>query len=152
MVTSRNPLVFDTPDGIELFRLASLKGRIKLEAIGMRASGGGKSTRAAIAAELGLKPRSPHSAFLDELTKRINVLKAKILREQLIIDDRGDSWMVKSCDRSCLIMPDLEVTDRDVFKVFYYIEGVAGEAKPITVHESAPAGLDAAEAWVLEVR
>lgn len=60
------------PDQIAAFRLASLRARIKLEKLGMRHSAG--STRALIAAELGLKPRASHDTFIAELTRRIEAL------------------------------------------------------------------------------
>jgi hypothetical protein len=146
----KTELVFDTPDGIELYRLASFKGRIKLEAQGLRSKG--RSTRALIAGEMGLSPRASHQAFIDELTKRINVLKTKILKDRLVVEERGTDWMVMSCDRSALVMLDLHNVESDVYNVHYYLAAVEGEGKPTTRHESSAAALDAAEAWVLEVR
>ena len=62
-------------DGISYARLAAMKGRIKMEAAGLKFRGG--STRTHVAAELGLKPRDKHEKFIAEIQKRMNELLAK---------------------------------------------------------------------------
>jgi hypothetical protein len=143
-------VVFDTPEGIELYRLASCKARIKLEMTGLRAKG--RATKVMIAAELGLKPRDSAQKFLDELQRRIDALKAKILRDRLVVEERGSDWMVMSCDRSAFVMHNLEIVHEDIYKVFFYAAGKEGDAKEQIEFKSATEALDAAEDWVLEVR
>jgi len=150
MATEKSAAVFDSPDGIALYRLAAMKARIGLEAKGMKARGG--STRAAIAAELGLKPRSGFDKFEAELQKRINELKTKIYRDRMVVEERGTDHMVMSCDRSALVMMNQEVTTHNQFKVFFYEAGKAGDAKPMVVLDDEAQALDTAEAWVTEIR
>lgn len=52
----------------EIYRLLSLRGMLKLEAAGMTTRGG--ALRPRLAAELGLKPRDSHAAFIAEINKK----------------------------------------------------------------------------------
>lgn len=61
--------VISAPEGIQYARLASIKGRIKLEKVGMKFKGG--STRARVAEEFGLKPRAPHDEFIRVIEARM---------------------------------------------------------------------------------
>lgn len=142
--------VFDTPDGIELYRLASLKGRLKLESAGLRGRGG--ATRPMLAKELGLSPRDSFGLYFAELQKRIDALKAKILRSRMTIEEiDGGAFLVMSGDRSATVMVDVD--DVTGFRVTYQEAGVLDKvAKEPTFHECAPSALDAAEDWVCEVR
>lgn len=54
-------LILDTPDGIEMFRLLSIHGRLKLEMKGLRFR---ISTFAAVRRELGLTSRVPRDKVL----------------------------------------------------------------------------------------
>jgi hypothetical protein len=65
--------IANTPDSIAAFRLLSLRGRIKLEATGLKFRGG--STRSAIAAEFGLAPRASHDKFLAAIDKKLAELQ-----------------------------------------------------------------------------
>jgi hypothetical protein len=144
-------MVFDTPDGIELYRLASLKARIRLEAQGLRSSAG-RSTRALIAQELGLTPRTKPEEFLAKLQERIDAIKKKILRDRMVVEPRGTDWMVMSCDRSSLVMQNLDRVDCDAYFVFFYKAGVQGDAAPKIECNSQAEAMDKAEAWVTEIR
>jgi hypothetical protein len=62
-----------TGNGISLFRLASLKGMVKLDKLGMRHSGG--PIRPRIAAEFGLKPRDSHDKFIAAIEAKIAALE-----------------------------------------------------------------------------
>lgn len=64
------PLVFDTPESINFFRLCSLRGMLKLEKIGMKTRGG--ALRPRIAAEFGLKPRDSHDKFIAKIQSLID--------------------------------------------------------------------------------
>ena len=59
-----------TPEGISYTRLASLKGMLKLEKIGMKTRGG--ALRPRIAAELGLKARDSHDTFIAKINEKLN--------------------------------------------------------------------------------
>lgn len=61
-----------TPEAISFYRLASLKGMIRMESVGMKSRGG--ALRPRIAAELGLKPRAPHAEFIAEIQRRMDEL------------------------------------------------------------------------------
>ncbi len=63
------------PDSIAYYRLATLKGCIKLEAKGMRHSGG--AVRPRIAAEFGLSPRAKHDTFIAAIQAKMDELIAK---------------------------------------------------------------------------
>jgi hypothetical protein len=61
--------VIDTPEGIQYVRLASLKGMLKLEHLGMTSRGG--ALRPRLAAEFGLKPRDSHAKFIAYCEKKM---------------------------------------------------------------------------------
>ena len=63
-----------TPEGISYTRLASLKGMLKLEKIGMKTRGG--ALRPRIAAEFGLNKRDSHDKFITEIQRRMDELLA----------------------------------------------------------------------------
>lgn len=143
--------IFDGPDGIELYRLASIKARIRLESQGLKV-GRGKSTRALVAAELGLNATDKHDLFIIRLNYRILALKKKILRERMVVEERGTDWMVMCCDRSSLVMQNLNRVDRDAYFVFFYKAGVQGDAVPKIETFDLAQAMDLAEAWVTEIR
>ena len=65
-----------TPESISYFRLASLKGMLKLEKVGMKTRGG--ALRPRIAAEFGLKARDSHDKFITKIEQLMEeALKAK---------------------------------------------------------------------------
>ncbi len=53
-----------------IFRLCSLKQQLKLEAKGLKSSGG--AIRPRIAKEFGLSPRAPHSEFITKIEEKLN--------------------------------------------------------------------------------
>lgn len=59
-----------TGSDIPVAQMMVVRAAIKLEAKGMRHSGG--SVRARWAARLGLKPRDSHDKYIAELTRRID--------------------------------------------------------------------------------
>lgn len=59
---------FTGPD-VQRFRLASLRMQLRLEARGMKSSGG--AIRPRIAAEFGLKPRSDYSKFIEAIEAKM---------------------------------------------------------------------------------
>lgn len=63
-----------TGAGVDVFRLLSLKGMLKLEKVGLKQRGG--ALRPRIAAEFGLSPRATHDAF-------IAAIEAKVAATQL---------------------------------------------------------------------
>jgi hypothetical protein len=62
-----------TPEGISRFRLASIRGQLKLERLGMKSSGG--ALRPRLAKELGLKPRDSHDVFIAEVQRRMDAME-----------------------------------------------------------------------------
>ena len=58
---------------VDAFRWLSVKGQLRLEALGMKSSGG--ALRPRLATELGLKPRAPHSDFMAEVEERLDDIK-----------------------------------------------------------------------------
>lgn len=64
----------DLPEHVAYFRLSSLKGRIKLESVGLKHSGG--ATRPKIAKEFGLSPRAPHAEFIKAIQAKMDELIA----------------------------------------------------------------------------
>lgn len=58
---------------IPIAQMMTVRAAIKLEAVGLKHSGG--SVRARWAATLGLKPRDSHDKYVAELTKRIDEAK-----------------------------------------------------------------------------
>lgn len=53
---------FYTPNAIAYYRLASLKFQLKLEAVGLKSSGG--AIRPRMAKEFGLSARAPHAEYI----------------------------------------------------------------------------------------
>lgn len=68
--------VCNTPEAISHFRLASLRGMVKLEKIGMQTRGG--AIRPRIAAELGLKPRDSYEKFLAAIDTALAASRFKL--------------------------------------------------------------------------
>lgn len=66
----------NTPDGVEYFRLASLKQQLKLESHGMKSRGG--AIRPRISAEFGLSPRATHASYIEIIEKRMEALRGKL--------------------------------------------------------------------------
>ena len=58
-----------TNNAISYGRLASLKGMLKLEKVGLKTRGG--ALRPRIAAEFGLKARDSHDKFIAEIQRRM---------------------------------------------------------------------------------
>lgn len=75
MSKTEGNVIFDTPDGIEYFRLSSAKGAIGLEAKGMKHSRG-RSIKAAWQKQLGMKRGSTHEAVIAKLKERMDFLLA----------------------------------------------------------------------------
>lgn len=71
---SNNQTQVFTGAGINLFRLASLKGQLKLESKGLKSSGG--AIRPRIAAEFGLSPRASHEKYIEVIQARIDQINA----------------------------------------------------------------------------
>lgn len=65
-----------TPDGISHFRLASIRGMLKLEKVGMKTRGG--AIRPRIAAELGLRPRDSYDVYLAKIEQMLADSRAAI--------------------------------------------------------------------------
>ena len=141
-------MVFNTPDGIELYRLASIKARLKLESNGLKVSRG-KSTRSMIAGELALSPRAPFERFLTAIQARIDVLKEKIARERMVIEEIGTDFKVSSLDRTAYLM---YMEDLHCWRITYYLAEKIGYAKPSEMIFDQAQAMDAAERWVIEPR
>lgn len=62
-----------TPEGINAYRLASIRAALRLESVGMKTRGG--ALRPKIAKELGLRPRDSYATFIKELDTRIAASK-----------------------------------------------------------------------------
>ena len=76
MTIDKQNLSFTTSDEIEYVRLASIKGRIKLESKGLKFRGG--STRSAMALEFNLTPRASHQKFIDAIQLKMDALLKNI--------------------------------------------------------------------------
>lgn len=139
-------MVFNTPDGIELYRLASLKARIKLESNGLKVSRG-PSARSILAGELGLTSRAPHERFLTLVQAKIDTLKAKILKDRMVVDEIGPDYKVMSCDRVAYV----KLQEDQTWQVSYY-EGGNLNTKPRSIIVDQAEAMDLAEQWVLEAR
>lgn len=63
-------IVLTTPSAIAYGRLASLKGMLKLEKVGLKTRDG--ALRPRIAAEFSLKPRDSHDKFIAEIQRRMD--------------------------------------------------------------------------------
>jgi hypothetical protein len=68
-----------TGDGIAYARLASLKGRVKLEGLGMKFRGG--SATAVMRKEFGLKARAPHAEVIAAIQSKMEEMLAEAARE-----------------------------------------------------------------------
>lgn len=72
---------------VNYFGLASWKGALKLEKVGLKSSGG--AIRPRIAARLGLKPRDKHDVFIARIQELMNEILANREAEQ--------AELLKSC-------------------------------------------------------
>lgn len=72
---TQTPQVFQTPDEIAYYRFASLKFRLGVERAGMTFRDG--ATRPQLAAEFGLKPRDPLTAYIAYCETQMALLLAK---------------------------------------------------------------------------
>ena len=68
-----------TGKGIEYVRLASLRGMLRLEQVGMKSRAG--ALRPRIAEEFKLKPRDTFQTFIDAVQAKMNEL-APLVREE----------------------------------------------------------------------
>ena len=143
----KSDLLMKTPNGIKLFRLASIKSRIKLEATGIKFSGG--STRSKVAAEFGLKPRDSHEKFINKIQEQIDSTKLAILKENLVIDNvTPDLVRVIALDRAALITREPEGWWVSFAST---VKAEQGQREKELTHNADDA-LAAAKSWVLEVR
>lgn len=60
------------PNGIEYFRLSSLKGAVKLESLGMKRRG--TSATSIARKELGLKARATHAEVIAAIQSKMNAM------------------------------------------------------------------------------
>lgn len=141
--------IFKTESGNELIRLATIKAKLKLEQDGIKLN-----ERANVAKFLGLSPREPIDKFLRAVQDKIDAIKRQIYQEVMIVEERGDGEiLVKSCDRSALVLIHQEKNDRLMSFVFYYDDkNRSSDAKPKTEHLDEASAFDAAQEWVLELR
>lgn len=70
---SDQTMVFDTPDGIEYFKLASAKQMIKLQAKGMTHSSG-RNVKALWAKHFGMSARATPEAVIERIELRMNLI------------------------------------------------------------------------------
>jgi hypothetical protein len=82
-----NVTTLTNSDEMAYYRLAVIKGRLKLEANGLRGRGGAMRPR--MAAEFGLKPRDTFEAFIAVAERRMAALLEK-KRAQAEVDT--DRW------------------------------------------------------------
>lgn len=68
--------VIATKAGIEYYRLASVKYQLKMEALGMRSSGG--ALRPRLAVEFGLKARDSREAYIEVCKEKMAALVVKV--------------------------------------------------------------------------
>lgn len=100
------PIIIDNPEGIAYARLASCKGAVKLEKVGLKSRGG--SVRKMIAVEMGMKATATHDDVIAEIQRRMdlfllnkqNALDLDITPEQLTalkdwIATKGADWKAK---------------------------------------------------------
>jgi hypothetical protein len=133
------------PLGAELYRLTSIKVRLKLEA---ERANGLSLTRKKYASELALSKTAPHSAFMAAIQKKIDFVKRAIYKEHLVSEDIADCTRVIALDRSAFIIPDA-----DRFLVTYYsADNLNDKAHAPTAHSSKDGALESAKAWVLAAR
>ena len=69
-MSNNQSIMVNTPEGITYYRLAAMKGAIKLEARGMKMSRGVNVTAMA-RKELGLKARAPHAEVIAALEAKL---------------------------------------------------------------------------------
>lgn len=67
-----------TGRGIEYARWASLKGRVKMEKVGLKFKGG--AIRPKLAAELGLKARDPYDAYIAAIQAKMDAIMAGMVK------------------------------------------------------------------------
>ena len=65
----------ETAQGIDLFRLCTIRGALKLEKLGMKHSRLGK-IRKRVAIQMGLKPNADYDTVIKAVQDRIDQLKA----------------------------------------------------------------------------
>jgi hypothetical protein len=65
-------VIISEPNKIAAFRLLSLRAQLRLEARGIKSSGG--AIRPRIAAEFGLKPRDSYDTYILAINKKIGEL------------------------------------------------------------------------------
>jgi hypothetical protein len=68
--------VINTPAGMRLFRLAQLRGAVRLEKVGLKHSSG-RSVRKMAALELGMKQNAKADAVLAKLQDEIDKIQAE---------------------------------------------------------------------------
>lgn len=68
-------MLLNTPAQISAYRLASIRGMLKLERAGMKTRGG--ALRPRIAAELGLSPRASYDAFIARIESMLEQIKGE---------------------------------------------------------------------------
>lgn len=74
MTTDKNGTVLATGNGVTVFALMSQRMQLKLEAKGLKSSGG--ALRPRLAASLGLKPRDSHAKFITAIELKIQAIYA----------------------------------------------------------------------------
>ena len=57
----------------DYYRLANLKGMLKLEKVGLKFSKG-RALRPQLAKEFGLSPRAPHDDYIAEIQRRMEAM------------------------------------------------------------------------------
>lgn len=65
-----------TGKGVDVFRLASIKGQLELEELGIRSSGG--ALRPRLAKEFGLPPRAPRAKYIEAVQVRLKEAIAQL--------------------------------------------------------------------------
>lgn len=87
-----NTVVISGKEGVQYARLASLKGMLKLEKIGLKSRGG--ALRPRLAQEFGLNKRDPHDKFIAEIQSRMDVLlefRRKQVEEEALINQQQEA-------------------------------------------------------------
>lgn len=73
MQTTPKGFTCKTPDEIAYFRLASLRGALRLAAVGMKSRGG--ALRPKLAAEFGLTARAPYPDFIAAIEAKMATIR-----------------------------------------------------------------------------
>lgn len=81
-MSNNETIVCDTADSIAHFRLASLKGQLKMEKHGMK--GSMSPLRPKLAAEFGLKPRDSHDKFIAVIQAKMDAFVTKAAAESAV--------------------------------------------------------------------